>query len=339
MQAAVVSSQCHTVRALRVGRDGSRFERSCPVPEPSAGEVSVRPLCVAVSRLDVEIARGLLGFDGVPGRSCVGIVESASGHEFAELVGARVAVSPLVICGRCDMCRMGAPLHCRSREILGMIGRDGCLSDAVVVPGSNAISIAGKHDEDSCAFATSVGTALHIARRVESGPRTMVTVLGDGHLGLLVAQVLLRTAPRVRVVGHYSEKLALCEKWGIKHRHADDVGRRSDQDVVVDCTGSPDGLLLATDLARPRGRIILPSLHRPEAFVPLRTQFSLAGLVLKEIDLVAVGIGSVQEGIALLARREIDVLSLISRRARLDDGAAILDAASQPGHITTLVSI
>ena len=72
--------------------------------------------------------------------------------------------------------------------------------------------------------------------------------------------VMAKLNASVRLVGRYSEKLAVCEKWGIKHRHVDDVGRRSDQDIVVDCTGSPDGLDLALRLVRPRGTVVLKTL-------------------------------------------------------------------------------
>lgn len=335
----VVSVQSQIWRGLRIGRDGGRLAKLSHRPEPGPGEVIVRPMRVACSRLDVDIWRGLFGFEGICGRSCTGVIESTGNDGTLGMVGRRVVVTPVITCGRCDMCRAGAPRHCRSRQILGMAGRDGCLADSVCVPTPNALAIPETLDDDAGAFALTAGTALHILRRAASTPRELVTVLGDGHLGHMVAQALAPTTPSVRVVGHYSEKLSLCEKWGIKHRHADDVGRRSDQHIVIDCTGSPDGLLLATEMVRPRGRIILPSLHRPEQYSPLRDQFTVAALAMKEVDLLGVGMGSLQEGLTILTRGELDVLSLISRRARLDDGASIFEAASQPGHITTLVSI
>ncbi len=49
----------------------------------------------------------------------------------------------------------------------------------------------------------------------------------------------------VAVAALKRDKFAICEKWGIKHRHANDVGRRADQDIVVDCTGLDEGLALA----------------------------------------------------------------------------------------------
>jgi hypothetical protein len=66
-------------------------------------------------------------------------------------------------------------------------------------------------------------------------------VLGDGPLGLVMVQVMSRLNASVRLIGRHADKLAICEKWGVKHRLADEVGRRDDQDVVVDAP-APTGL-------------------------------------------------------------------------------------------------
>ncbi len=160
-------------------------------------------------------------------------------------------------------------------------------------------------------------------------------MLGDGPLGLLTAQVMVKLNASVRLVGRYSEKLAVCEKWGVKHRHADDIGRRADQDIVVDCTGSPDGLALATELVRPRGTILLKTLLSTQADA-IRTA-SLTSVVVNELTVLGSGFGPVTEAISMLAQGQVEVVSLISKRVSLASGTAILQAASQPGIIKVLV--
>ena len=68
----------------------------------------------------------------------------------------------------------------------------------------------------------------------------------------------------VMMVGKHEEKLALVQQRGIKTYLLKDVarilpdgGRRVD--MVVECTGSAEGLELAMRLVRPRGTIILKS--------------------------------------------------------------------------------
>ena len=70
---------------------------------------------------------------------------------------------------------------------------------------------------------------------------------------------LQTTGAPVRVIGKHPEKLALCEKWSIRSRPLADIVPRHDQDVVVDCAGSPEGLELAMQMLRPRGTLVLKS--------------------------------------------------------------------------------
>src|SRR5690606_18029360 len=143
-------------------------------------------------------------------------------------------------------------------------------------------------------------------------------------LGLIAAQVLARRNTAVRLIGRHTEKLAICEKWGIKHRHADDVGLRADQDIVIDCTGTASGFELALRLVRPRGTIIAKSFGAGPA-----DAIDAAPIVAKEVTVLGSFAGPVDEALSLLAAGEVDVVSLISRRMSLADGAALLRAAAQ----------
>ena len=125
----------------------------------------------------------------------------------------------------------------------------------------------------------------------------------------------------------------MCEKWGVKHRHVDDVGRRRDQDIVVDCTGDARGLELAMELVRPRGKLVLKSLT-PGAPAP-----DLTPIVVNEIEVIGSYAGPVREAVAVLARGEIDVVSLISKRMTLEDGAALFPATEQAGALKVLVGL
>jgi threonine dehydrogenase-like Zn-dependent dehydrogenase len=141
----------------------------------------------------------------------------------------------------------------------------------------------------------------------------------------------------VRVIGRYSQKLAICEKWGVKHRHADDIGRRADQDIVVECTGSPDGFALAARLVRPRGTIVLKTLHAD--WDRRQIGADLTPLVMNEINVIGSAHGPLGEALGVLQRHEVDVVSLIGRRMSLGDGVAILKAAAQPGALKVLVDV
>jgi threonine dehydrogenase-like Zn-dependent dehydrogenase len=135
------------------------------------------------------------------------------------------------------------------------------------------------------------------------------------------------------VVGKHPEKLALCEKWQIKHRLLDEITPRADQDVVVDCTGSAAGLSLACGLVRPRGKIVL------KTTVADQKNVDLAPIVINEIELIGSRCGPFPEALNLLAGGEVDVLSLISRRMPLSSGVEALRLAGQSDVIKVLLEL
>jgi threonine dehydrogenase-like Zn-dependent dehydrogenase len=78
-------------------------------------------------------------------------------------------------------------------------------------------------EDDQAVFVEPLAAAFQVVKQL--GPqgragsmddRRWVTVLGDGRLGLLVAQVLRNAGYPVRVIGKHPVKLALCEKWSIR---------------------------------------------------------------------------------------------------------------------------
>ncbi len=325
------------MRALRLDGGTPRLATNHPRPQRRHGEALIRVELAGICNTDLELVRGYMGFRGTLGHEFVGVVESANGEGAGDLAGKRVTGSVDAVCGRCDMCLSGLSNHCRERTVLGCQGRDGCLADCFVLPCGNLVVVPESVDDDQAVFAQSLAAAIQAARQLTIEGKPYITVLGDGPLGLLLVQVMAKLNASVRLIGRSSEKLALCEKWGIKHRHVDDIGRRADQDVVVDATGSPAGLQLAMQLVRPRGTIVLKTMcaEHPSA----APDVDLSPIVMKEISLLGSRSGPVGDAISMLARGAVDVVSLISKRMKLDDGPAVLQAAAQPGVIKVLVNI
>jgi threonine dehydrogenase-like Zn-dependent dehydrogenase len=160
-----------------------------------------------------------------------------------------------------------------------------------------------------------------------------VTVLGDGRLGLLVAQVLRNAGCPVRVIGKHPEKLALCEKWSIRSRPLSEIQPRHDQDVVVDCTGSAAGFELAMQMVRPRGTIVLKST------VAAGKALNLAPIVIDEINVIGSRCGPFREALRALTEKSVDVTSLIHRRMKLDQGVEAMSLAARPGVLKVLLTM
>ncbi|MDX2131218.1 MAG: alcohol dehydrogenase catalytic domain-containing protein [Planctomycetota bacterium] len=342
------------------GREATIVERAEPVPAPD--DCLLRPVLASITRAERDVVRGVLAHTGVLGHEFVAVVERVEKGPGAGPVvraGARVVGSPIVPCAACTLCTRGLSAHCADRRVLGLWRLDGCLAERFTLPGANLVEVPKALPDESALFAGVVASALRVAQSVRIEGKTYVTVLGDGVVGLVTAQVLARLNASVRLLGTHPEKFALCEKWGVKHRHVCEVGRRRDQDIVVDCTGAPEALTLALGLVRPRGTIVARSAPPfvPPGAINARAGHSaakggadggggagngggadLTPAVGHEISIVGVGAaasaGLLREALDVLAKGDVDTSPLISRRVRL---AHAPDALAGEGALRVVV--
>lgn len=306
------------------------FTTRQPAPPAVEGDTLISVLQAGICATDLEITRGYMSYRGILGHEFVGtVVESPR----RDLVGRRVVGEINIVCGKCDLCLAGLAAHCRRRSVLGIANHNGVFADLVRLPADNLHIVPDAVDDDQAVFVEPLAAAFQVLKQINLEGRRWVTVLGDGRLGLLVAQVLQAAGVPVRVVGRHPGKLALCDKWSIRARQADEVVPRRDQDVVVECTGSPQGLEMAMQMVRPRGTIVLKSTFAG------RGAPSLAPLVVDEVTLVGSRCGPFREAIAALARREIDVVSLIHRRMKLEQGPEAMKLAGEPGVLKVLLTV
>jgi len=318
------------------------LKQNCPLldpryadPSPPAGEVLIRPTRLGVCATDLELCKGYMHYQGVLGHEFVGVVEAVGAGVDRAWVGKRVVGEINCVCGKCDMCKAGLKEHCRQRTVLGILNRDGCFAERFVLPVLNLHGVPDNVDDDRAVFTEPLAAAYQILRQLTIEGRPYITVLGDGRLGLLCAQVLSKLNATVRCVGKHEAKLALCEKWGVKHRLLTDVGLRQDQDIVVDCTGSADGLTTAMAMVRPRGTLVMKTTVAADQSKGL----DLSPIVINEINVVGSRCGPFATALDALSREEIDVVSLISKRMKLSDGVEALKHADKPGVLKVLMEV
>lgn len=311
------------------------FQSRFPEPLTELGDTLVRVRQAGICATDLEITKGYMSFRGVLGHEFVGDVVSSPQKD---LIGQRVVGEINVVCGRCDLCLSGLSSHCRNRSVLGILNHDGAFAEYLRLPAVNLHVVPPGVDDDSAVFVEPLAAAFQVLRQMAGARHSAplggkwVTVLGDGRLGLLVAQVLRDAGCPVRVIGKHPEKLALCEKWSIRARPLADVAPRHDQDLVVDCTGSPGGLELALQMVRPRGTVVLKS--TTAAGKPI----NLAPVVIDEITILGSRCGPFRDALAALAARRVDVLSLIHRRMRLEQGVEAMELAARPGVLKVILT-
>src|SRR2546430_11163273 len=87
----------------------------------------------------------------------------------------------------------------------------------------------------------------------------MVAVLGDGKLGLLIAQVLTARCMNVHLYGRHPNKLKIAAGAGVETFLATKRLPSSAYDWVVEAAGSPHGLSQAIRMVPPRGSVFMKS--------------------------------------------------------------------------------
>ncbi|MFW6146225.1 MAG: MDR/zinc-dependent alcohol dehydrogenase-like family protein [Planctomycetota bacterium] len=308
-----------------------RLEVRTDYPEPvaAAGEVVVDVLTAGICSTDLEILRGYMGFTGVLGHEFVGRVADGP----PAWAGKRVVAEINCVCGRCDMCTGGLAGHCRRRTVLGIDGRDGAFAEKVAVPVRNLHEVPQVVSDDEAVFAEPLAAALQLTRQIRFDIAQTVVVLGDGRLGQLVARVLRHTCPTLTLVGRHPAKLELAERQHIQTSLADDFVPRQAADVVIDATGTADGLALAMRTVRPRGTIALKSTVAGGASI------DLSSLVINEVTVVGSRCGPLPDALTALASGDVDVTNLISRRFPLAAAAEAMGVAGRGDVVKVLLDV
>ncbi len=169
-------------------------------------------------------------------------------------------------------------------------------------------------------------------------PTESVVILGDGKMGQLAAQVLALVGCEVMMVGKHEEKLALAEKRGVRTYLLDDaerfaLGNGRHADLVVECSGSAQGLEMALRLTRARGTLILKSTVSEKSLI------YLAPIVIDEIRIQGSRCGPFAPALRALSQKLVDVRPLISACYILDEGLAAFKHAEQKGVLKVLVRV
>lgn len=302
--------------------DGALKLIDMDAPRPAPGEALVRLLMAGVCNTDVEIARGYMGFRGVPGHEFVGVVESAPDPV---LIGSRVVGGINSGCGECESCRRDGGRHCPARDVLGILGRNGALAEKLVLPARNLHLVPPGLSDEKAVFTEPLAACFRILEQVEISARDRVAVVGDGKLGSLAALALRTKSPGLTVVGRHESKMRfLREAYSLNALPEGFLdGRRFD--VVVECSGNPTGLELATRLVRPEGTIVLKSTYHGAP------GFDFSRWVIDEIRVVGSRCGAFPPALEALAAGTVDPLPLIEEIFPFSRALEAFAAARRPG--------
>ena len=302
-----------------------RFRSDLPLPESAIDESLVRVIRAGICNTDLELIRGYYPYCGILGHEFVGIVEKGPDH----LRGQRVVGEINATCGQCRYCLNAQSRHCENRTVLGIVNRNGAFADYLTLPTDNLHLVPDGMITDIAVFTEPVAAALEIQEQIHIDANDRVLVVGDGKLGLLVAQTLALTGCDMLAIGRHSEKLDILRNLGINTGFPDSIRERS-FDVAVECTGNPEGFDLARRALRPRGTLILKSTYAGNLNI------NASALVVDEITLIGSRCGPFDRAIDVLANGQINVEQLIQGRYCLEQSIDAFNHARKRGTLKIL---
>lgn len=307
---------------------GRVLVRQTPMPERPSGYALLRMLYAGICSTDLQLQRGYYGFQGTPGHEFVAQVVEADDPQWR---GQIVVGEINLACGHCDWCARDLGRHCPNRTVLGIVRHPGAFAEFLTLPEANLHRVPPGVRLELAVFVEPVAAACEILEQLPQLAGVDVAVLGDGKLGLLVAQVLCLKGARVTLYGRHKRKMQLVEPLGVAWELLAEAAKPPLAEVVVEATGTTAGLAQAVAMTRPRGFLVLKS--TVHGAVTLDT----APIVVNEITLVGSRCGRFQPALELLAAGKLVLAPLIEDRFPLAQAEAAFARASEKGVLKILL--
>jgi alcohol dehydrogenase len=300
---------------------------SLPKPVPAKGEALIKILYSSICNTDLEIIKGYMGFQGVPGHEFIGEVVNRESKFFGQRVVGEINCS----CAKCLMCRTKRRSHCTNRTVLGIAGRNGVFAEYTLLPEANLHKVPDSLSDTEAVFTEPLAAALEILEQSPIDPKKSVFVFGAGKLGLLVAQVLQSKGLMYVLFDINDDKVEQARRMNLLCMPLSEMKKDARAEICVDCTGHPHGIITALDHVYPRGKLILKTTVAKPARIDLN-QF-----VIHEIELLGSRCGPFVPALEMLEKKEIKTAPLITDILDFRDILRGFSLAKRKGTIKVLI--
>jgi len=307
--------------------DSSLRLTSQPEPQPGKGDVLIKIHYSSICNTDLEIIKGYMGFQGIPGHEFVGEVVNKESRFFGRRVVGEINCS----CGKCLMCRTKRSSHCMNRSVLGIAGRPGVFAEYTVLPESNLHLVPESVPDTEAVFTEPLAAALEILEQVPVDPKTSVFILGAGKLGLLIAQVFKAKGLIYVLFDPHEEKVKKARSMDLLAMQLTSMKKGAKAEICIDCTGHPKGIIAALDHVYPRGKVIL------KTTVAKPSKIDLNQLVINEIELLGSRCGPFVPALEMLEKKEVKTAPMITEVVDFNNILKGFAIAKKKGTIKVLI--
>src|SRR5207247_9416064 len=154
---------------------------------------------------------GHYGFSRTPRHELCGeVVEVGQ----ANLRGRRLGGEVNLGCRKCEWCQRGLGRHCPKRTRLRIVRYPGAFREFLTLPEVNLHVVYNSISNEEAVFVEPLAAACEILDQATIPEGAVVAVLGDGKLGLLIAQVLTARCMNVHIYGRHPNKLKIADRAG-----------------------------------------------------------------------------------------------------------------------------
>jgi threonine dehydrogenase-like Zn-dependent dehydrogenase len=215
--------------------------------------------------------------------------------------------------------------------VLGIVKHPGAFREFLTLPIRNRHRVPASIPTEHAVFIEPIAAACEILDQVKIPKSERVAVLGDGKLGLLVAQVLQAKGAKVHLFGRHRNKMRLVEPTGVTTEIVPKKLPFAAWPFVVDATGSSEGLKAAVSMCIPRGTVMMKSTGH--GLVSIDT----APAIVNEITLIGSRCGRFEAALPLLSSGKVHVGSMISEEFPLDRAPEAFATAAKKGALKILL--
>ncbi len=323
-------------------------------PSPGSDEILVAPGLVGICGSDLHYYKdGRIGDwrirrPHVLGHEFAGeVVEVGRGVDNVE-AGDRIAVEPIIPCGKCYACDRGSYNLCPHIRFTGSPHTDGALQELVRVSAASAHRLPSGMPMRLGALVEPTSIAVHAVRRSRLSQQESVMIVGAGPIGLLTLAVArAQGAGAIHCIDLNQQRLELADRLGatgtldVGGLNADDILQRTEPggfDVAFEVVGTSGTLETAMRMVKPGGRVIAVGVHIEE-----RIQFNMMLAQSRESDIIPVYLGrnAFPEAVELLSSGQIDGDRLISHRFPLGQAGEAMETAldANSGAVKVMVEV
>ena len=356
--------------------------RDAPPPAPSSpADVLVRIDAVGVCGSDIHyFTQGGIGasrveYPFVMGHECAGTILEVPAGVAALKPGDRVAIDPLIACGKCDQCLARRRHTCRHQKFLGVPGQTaGALAERMLLPADCLFPVPATMTMPQAVMVEPFSVALHAVRLAGLTPGSSKGILGDGEtpplqkggrgarvgvLGSGPIGLCVMLALRAKLGGDngagvtiyatdlVQERLEAAGRtgavWAGNPRSEDIVKAIRERvpeglDCVFECAGEQETLDQAVELLTPGGAVMVVGIPETD-----RISFDAHELRHNELRIATVRRQNlcVHDAIDLIASGRANVDPLVTHHFPLDETAAAFElvTARRDGVLKAIIDL